>query len=231
MSSKPRQPGADFYPRGKELVNISNLPGLHALPGWVLNLQDAHLEAWLSHETLGQRWRIELEHAVATNHFFNCKLWREEDSARRTHVRDSEIVANKRNIDRFNQQRNDAVERINDLLLDHWPILPPDAQPRLHSETIGSMIDRLSILSLKCHHMAIQARRSDAPEMHRAECTERLGILRCQRGDLAQCLDLLIRECESGQARFKSYRQFKMYNDSRYRQGVPGAMAAAATSA
>src|SRR5688500_15449798 len=50
--------------------------------------------------------------AIEANHRCNARLWREEDLARRTHVADAEIVANKRAIDVLNQQRNDAVERI-----------------------------------------------------------------------------------------------------------------------
>ena len=36
---------------------------------------------------------------VQTNHCFNCRLWAEEDLARRTRVSDAEIAANKRAID------------------------------------------------------------------------------------------------------------------------------------
>src|SRR5690606_18052467 len=54
---------------------------------------------------------------IATNHRYNCLLWAEEDLARRTRVSDSDIAANKRNIDGFNQARNDATERVDELLL------------------------------------------------------------------------------------------------------------------
>ena len=39
---------------------------------------------------------------VQANHRFNCRLWAEEDLARRTTVADAEIAANKRAIDGFN---------------------------------------------------------------------------------------------------------------------------------
>src|SRR4030066_1712910 len=54
---------------------------------------------------------------IELNHRFNNLLWAEEDLARRKNVPDSEIAKNKRAIDRYNQQRNDAIERIDDLLL------------------------------------------------------------------------------------------------------------------
>ena len=54
---------------------------------------------------------------MRVNHFNNASLWAEEDLARRQQALDAEIVANKRAIDRFNQARNDAIERIDEWLL------------------------------------------------------------------------------------------------------------------
>lgn len=153
---------------------------------------------------------------IAANHRFNAALWAEEDLARRTDVADSEIAANKRAIDRFNQQRNDAIERIDEALLELFSavIVRPDA--RLHSETVGAMIDRLSILSLKIHHMRAQALRADADAAHRAAAQARLTRLEAQRNDLAQCFDTLLDEMREGRSYYKIYRQYKMYNDPAY---------------
>lgn len=93
-----------------------------------------------------------LANAIAANHCYNCRLWLEEDLVRRTGVPNADMVANKRAIDRFNQARNDATERLDEHLLLTLPVPQPDA--RHHSETPGSMVDRLSILTLKIHHMA-----------------------------------------------------------------------------
>ena len=139
-------------------------------------------------------------------------LWDEEDLARRRHVADSEIAQNKRHIDGFNQRRNDAVERIDDLLLQ---ALANQLNPvaRLHSETAGMMMDRLSILALKIIAMRGQTLRRDADAAHIAACGEKLARLNAQRGDLAACLDTLLADCVAGRARYHIYRQFKMYND------------------
>lgn len=165
---------------------------------------------------------------ITANHRFNSLLWAEEDLARRTSVSDAEIVANKRAIDRFNQARNDATERIDELLLEALG-LPSDAgagidslssrppvQVRLNSETAGSILDRMSIMALKIHAMRLQTLRQDVDDGFLALGQERLQRLLAQRGDLARCLDELLADSATGLAFFKVYRQFKMYNDSRF---------------
>ena len=152
--------------------------------------------------------------ALARNHENNMRLWAEEDLARRRQVADAEIVANKRHIDGFNQARNDAIEQMDDLILIALGPERIDAQARLNSETAGSMIDRLSIGSLKRYHMAQQLMRTDSDEAHREACRAKVSRLDEQTGDLLGCLQTLLEDCAAGRARFKTYRQFKMYNDA-----------------
>ena len=167
----------------------------------------------------------ELWHWVQANHRFNSLLWAEEDLARRQAVPDAEIAANKRAIDGYNQARNDATERIDELLLvelglvdaasarNDAPVsrVPPGA--RLNSETAGSMVDRLSIMALKIAAMHAQTERSDADAAHREASGIKLQRLQQQRRDLAGCLEALLMDAAAGRAYFKVYRQFKMYND------------------
>jgi len=151
--------------------------------------------------------------AIDANHRYNGLLWREEDRARRLDVPPAEITAGKRLIDRYNQKRNDAVESIDEALLAALRAVVCEPGARLSSETAGAMIDRLSILALKVHHMRAQTQRADADDGHVRLCTGKLGHLLAQRHDLMSCLDLLLAEARDGRAYFKLYRQFKMYND------------------
>jgi hypothetical protein len=167
-------------------------------------------------------------HWVQLNHHHNSCLWAEEDLARRTRVADAEIAANKRAIDGHNQARNDATERVDELLLVALGLVDPasartDAPlsrvppgARLNSETAGSMIDRLSIMALKVHAMRAQTVRDDVDEAHRAASAVKLERLQEQRRDLGGCLDALLADALAGRAYFKVYRQFKMYNDPRF---------------
>ncbi len=162
---------------------------------------------------------------IAENHRNNRMLWCEEDLARRTQVADREIAANKRAIDRYNQARNDATERIDEHLLialgladstsaqSDSPMASVSVDARLNSETAGSMIDRMSILALKIAAMRSQIERTDVDEAYRAACRTKLGRLLEQRADIAACLDELLADTDAGRAYFKVYRQFKMYND------------------
>ena len=147
------------------------------------------------------------------NHCCNRLLWDEEDQARRTDVPDASIVQNKRAIDRYNQQRNDAIEAIDECLLASVRSVPVRADAWLNSETAGSIIDRLSINLLKAHHMRLQAERDDASAEHRERCAGKLERLQMQRLDLLDCLQRLLDGLRDGSCCFRVYRQFKMYND------------------
>ena len=165
---------------------------------------------------------------IATNHHNNCLLWDEEDLARRTRSTDADITANKRAIDGYNQARNDATERVDEFLLLSLGLIDPatagsdqpvsrvNATARLSSETAGSMMDRMSIMSLKIKAMTAQTVRTDVEEAHRAASKQKLQRLHEQRNDLGTCLDELLADSRMGRAYFKVYRQFKMYNDPRF---------------
>ncbi len=172
------------------------------------------------HRSLTSLWHIEFKLTqkespwiqIEQNNMWNFKLWHEEDIARITDIEPERIVIAKRNIDFYNQERNNAMERIDEWVLE---ILRPliDKNIELHSETPGMMIDRLSIMNLKLFHMQEEAIRVDADDSHKIKCLHKVGILLEQINDLKGCLDKIFQKLSDGQIKFKVYRQLKMYND------------------
>ena len=93
------------------------------------------------------------------------------------------------------------------------PVSRVSQTARLNSETAGSMIDRLSITSLKVRAMQLQTLRTDVDAAHIDSARQKWMRLQEQQCDLGHCLDALLADCLAGRAYFKIYRQFKMYND------------------
>ncbi len=144
----------------------------------------------------------------------NYLLWHEEDKARRTDVDDSEIATVKRAIDRLNQQRNDQIEKLDEAILEELSKTIPDPITVLiNSETPGSIVDRISIMSLKIYHMAEDSQRDDVDNEHRQRSLHKLSVLQLQRYDLYVALQQLLDDYLAGRKRMKLYKQFKMYND------------------
>ncbi len=174
------------------------------------------------HQDLVRRWHVEpLEFVldgwlglVADQHRFNFLLWHEEDQARDPHAGDRRIAIVKRAIDRLNQQRNDGIEKLDDYLI--ASLLERNlnhAELPTHSETVGCIIDRLSILALRLYHMAEQAQRADASPVQRSQAEHKLLILQTQALDLTISLQRLLDDLWLGRKQLRVYRQFKMYND------------------
>jgi hypothetical protein len=144
----------------------------------------------------------------------NYLLWHEEDKARRTDVDDGAIATVKRAIDKLNQQRNDLIEKLDETILDEIArVATAPVTETINSETPGSIVDRISIMSLKVYHMDEDCRRSDIDEDHRQRSQHRLAVLKLQRNDLYKSLDKLLEDYLAGKKTMKLYKQFKMYND------------------
>lgn len=149
---------------------------------------------------------------VEENHAFNYQLWHAEDRARRDDCGAEFVYKAKREIDSYNQQRNNRMEA-----MDAWifETLQPSVSTTtpVHSETPGMMIDRLSILALKAFHMALQTKREEVSDAHREACLKKLAVIHAQQNQLQKCLTIFFKEMTNGARTFRVYHQFKMYND------------------
>jgi hypothetical protein len=152
---------------------------------------------------------------ICQQHQYNFLLWHEEDIARSPDVSDARIAMVKRAIDGYNQKRNDWIERIDEALIEMLAdagVKPAD-DARLNTETPGSAVDRLSIMSLRIYHLEEQLERTDVDQAHIERTTQRLERCRVQQADLSQSLVELLTDLSAGRKMLKVYRQMKMYND------------------
>lgn len=165
------------------------------------------------HEPLDNPYQGFLE-LVCREHQFNFLLWHEEDVARCPHSSDVRIATAKRTIDKLNQQRNDAIEHMDDAIADIVEREQTLSRGPLNTETPGSVIDRLSILALRMYHFEEQLQRGDVDEEHCQNVQQKLDICTRQHGELARSLRELLADILTGRKRHRTYRQLKMYNDS-----------------
>ncbi len=179
----------------------------------IVELQTAMVERWHVGEV--DNLYDGIWQTICQEHQFNFLLWHEEDVARSPSVSDARLAQVKRGIDRFNQQRNDWIERIDDAIayLQLANNQSGNATAPLNTETPGSAIDRLSILSLRIYHLREQLLRSDVDQAHRQNVEQKLAIGRIQQAELADSLQRLLDDIFAGRKRHRTYRQLKMYND------------------
>lgn len=176
----------------------------------IIAVQVACMKRWDMHpSSLVQEGFFAL---IEENHAFNFQLWHAEDRARRDDKGEAFVYQAKREIDYCNQQRNNRMEAIDNWLFDRLKPAAVGSCPA-HSETPGMIIDRLSILTLKCFHMQQQTVRVDVDEAHLQACLKKFSILQQQHRQLGLCLQALFDEVIDKKRTFCVYHQFKMYND------------------
>ncbi|MEM8912956.1 MAG: DUF4254 domain-containing protein [Planctomycetota bacterium] len=155
------------------------------------------------------------ESLVCQQHAFNFRLWHQEDIARSPTADDARIAEVKRAIDGLNQSRNDMIEKLDDAITERLAAsgVSPGEEIPINTETPGSAIDRLSIMSLRLYHYQEQIDRTEIDAEQRQKVQARLDLCHIQHGDLSHSLQQLIDDQFAGRKRHKTYRQMKMYND------------------
>ena len=179
----------------------------------IADLQTQLVARW--HEESIAHTSIGFLQLVSQEHAYNYLLWHEEDVARSREVGEARIAQAKRAIDGYNQKRNDMIEQLDDAipqqLVDRK--VETTEQASLNTETPGSVIDRLSILSLRIYHLEEQTQRPDASVEHIESVEHKLALALVQQDELSVSLAQLLEDIYAGRKRHRTYRQMKMYND------------------
>ncbi|MCH9770069.1 MAG: DUF4254 domain-containing protein [Gammaproteobacteria bacterium] len=175
----------------------------------IIQLQHDYTEHW--HHQAVEFNDTDCYALIAENHRQNFQLWHEEDKARRDDMGFEYVYQAKRKIDKFNQTRNNFIEKIDGWIFEHYQ--PATDNCPSNSETPGMIIDRLSILALKEYHMHKQTLRDNVDAEHINSCQHKLEVIRLQLNDLGLALQELLQAIENKTRSFRRYYQFKMYND------------------
>ncbi|MEU4890480.1 MULTISPECIES: DUF4254 domain-containing protein [Streptomyces] len=132
-------------------------------------------------------------------HAVNSRQWGAEDRVRR--AGDAEIPAIKRKIDELNSLRHKLIEQVDRLLGTAWPV-NHDVPPL--TESIGSALDRLSVLTLRIVHTERLVGDDNS-------AVERVAILRRQRDDLVWSIAVACEDLVSGRRRTPRPERMKLY--------------------
>jgi hypothetical protein len=124
--------------------------------------------------------------------------WRAEDACRAAEAPDAHIAAAKRSIDNLNARRVALVEE-----LDSWAaqLICSSTGAPLHTETVGSVVDRLAIAWVRSRNHA-----GATPARTRAAVRQMI--------ELAEAYDDLVRDVSAGRRRLPVWLPLKRYGDA-----------------
>ncbi|MFD4833657.1 DUF4254 domain-containing protein [Streptomyces uncialis] len=152
--------------------------------------------------TLPDKDRHRLDDTVTRLHTVNGHLWGTEDRVRGASLSAAQVADCKRAIDQLNAERNVLAERADEVLGSLADAGRADAP--LHTETLATVVDRLSVLTLRIWHSEQAAARNELTR-------RRVPALHGQREELCAALDTLVSDIVAGRRRLPVPARFKLY--------------------
>ena len=148
----------------------------------------------------------------------NKTLWDLEDSARLPELGDGHVASAKKNIDIYNQQRNDLIRKI-DTALDRLLDVSRGFEDSFYSESPGMIVDRLSIIFIKLSVVQKMISLIEEDSL-RLEYLKKEKILLSQIKSIGNFLDLYIERLLKKEVFFEIQQSVKIYNDARVRKYI-----------
>ncbi|MCF3143519.1 DUF4254 domain-containing protein [Streptomyces platensis] len=152
--------------------------------------------------TLQDKDRRRLDDTLTRLHTVNGRLWDTEDRVRGALLSAAQVADCKREIDQLNAERNALAERADEVLGSLADAGRADAP--LHTETLASVVDRLSVLTLRIWHSERAGARDEL-------AGRRVPVLHGQREELCAALDSLVSDVVAGRRRLPVPARFKLY--------------------
>lgn len=128
------------------------------------------------------------------------RQWHAEDASRAPGASAEDIAASKRLIDELNAKRVALVEHV-----DEWVAsqIHSRADASLHTETLGSVVDRLAIAWVRANSL-----------INTNDARDRARLALRQLAELADAYDDLIRDVATGHRRLPTWRPLKTYRSA-----------------
>lgn len=158
---------------------------------------------------------VALWRCIIQNHLANVRLWQAEDWIRKPGQRPENIARLKRIIDRLNHRRNAAIQAmdlvIRSELLNLGVVASRDTPS--NSETVGMILDRLSILSLRSMNYRSIERQQAIDGIEDLDELNLSAGARCelQISELTGALERLCNDLSVGRKRHFIYYPLKVY--------------------
>ncbi len=143
-----------------------------------------------------------LDDVLSRLHAVNSRLWQAEDRVRAAGLSADRVADFKREIDQLNAERNTLAERADEVLGALAGTVSAEAP--LHTETLASVLDRLSVLTLRIWHSELASDREDLAK-------RRVPALHRQRDELHAALDALTADVIAGARRLPAPARYKLY--------------------
>lgn len=152
---------------------------------------------------LSEVWAVPL-HAASRLASHHREQWAAETISRDPSADDHVVAAAKRSIDRLNAVRVALVGEI-----DSWveQVIRPPGGATLHTETIGSVIDRLAIAWVRWRRF------SETAQLDPSDVDPSLALQ--QYTELTEAFDTLVLDIHEGRRRIPHWRTLKSYREPR----------------
>lgn len=99
----------------KELANEIDVFIVAAMQGKA-KIRDEKVKMYQNRNVSSSDAIVDMGQAIGELTIRNIRLWHLEDEVRRTDISDAEVVACKRKIDTANQERNDLMDKVDEIL-------------------------------------------------------------------------------------------------------------------